>query len=152
MSKIKSKFYSNQRDNFLFNKVVEMVAIGLVEPSSLSNEYIKRIISNPELLKKKSYNGHSIGYLFAISESEDIQRRLIEDLKVRNFKVTNDGRSIVHVIAENPASERIRLIIFSDSELNSIKDDNGRTVLSVLRMVPAYEADTKKLLRIERNE
>lgn len=152
MSKIKNTFYSNQRDNFLFNKVVEMVAIGLVDPLSLSNEYIKRIISNPELLKKKSYNGHNIGYLFAISESEDIQRRLIEDLKIRKFKVTNDGRSIAHLVAENPASERIRLIILSDRELNSIKDDNGRTVLSMLRAVSLYEVDTKKLLRIERNE
>ena len=152
MSKIKSTFYSNQRDNSLFNKVVEMVAIGLVDPSSLSNEYIKRIISSPELLKKKSYNDHNIGYLCAISESEDIQRRLLENLEIRSIRVTNDGRSMAHAIAQNPASERIRLIILSDVKLNSIKDDNGRTVLSMLRNMSAYETDVKKLLRIERNE
>ena len=152
MAKTKNKFYSNQRDNFLFLKTVDLIASGVVEPSSLSNEYIRRILSNKELLKKKSYRCHTIGYMFAITQSEEIQRRILEDNDLRGFKVTTDGKSMAHIIAANPASDRIKSIILSEKKLDLIKDDNGNTVSSMLVIYPHYEHEITDMLRTELND
>ncbi len=103
-----------------------------MRPSEIPRNVVEEIISNTKLLLRTGYNGHKLGYLLAIEDSEWIQFELLAHPPSRALKVTHDGKSVAHIVASNLHSDKIRDCILSNKDINSIKDYYGNTVESVV--------------------
>ena len=137
----------NIKNQYYKDKLLTLLLSGVILPSQISLIEVKEILSDSYLLRRVGYNNHKLGYIFAISDSENIQRLILENKIIRELVIEPKGVTMAHIIAENPASHHIKEMIKNDKQIYSIENYNNETVLLYLNFYLSSTEQIHTMLR-----
>lgn len=136
------KTLDSTKERYEINKIVQNLLLGSMSPSEVPMRIARKIISEPKMLSRIGYKNHTLGYILAIADCDWMQQELLSNALSYEFKAAPCGRTIAHIIAENPYSDAIRERILRDRDICKIKDDNN---LSVRDSIAFYSEEHKNI-------
>ena len=122
------KTISNRKERYEVDKIMQGLLLGALSPSEVPMRFVGKIISDYKLLSKRGYNNHTLGYILAVADCDWMQLELLSNAASREFKAAPCGKTIAHIIAENPHSDAVRKRILNDNHICTIKDENNLSV------------------------